>query len=84
MPSSPRSPAATSLARLITAFAGTWDDVAAAIGVDEEEQPHVDGQPHHLTHDQRLKALEIAALQSIAEELAAIRHHGLNPNYSRY
>lgn len=35
----------------------------------------------HLTIDQRLKAAEVAALLSIAQELSAIRNLGIAPEY---
>jgi hypothetical protein len=38
----------------------------------------------HLTTDQRLKVAEVAALLSTAQELSAIRHEGINPEFSTH
>lgn len=83
MSSTPQSPAATSLARMINSYANTWDAVAAAIGVAGDASRPSDRQIH-VAHDQRLKSLDIASLYSLAAECSAIRHHGLTTNYSRY
>jgi hypothetical protein len=64
MPRSPQSPTATSLARLIRAYAGIWDEVAAAVGVADNQQSD--------TPDQRTKAAEVAALHKIGQK--AVRH----------
>jgi hypothetical protein len=82
MPLLPPTPAALSLTRLIDTYANTWDSVAAAIGVaGDASRPSA--EQIHLAHDQRLKALDVAALQSLAEELSMMRHHENDPNYSR-
>lgn len=36
-----------------------------------------------LTIDQRLKAAEVMALLSIAQELSQIHHNGINPDFQR-
>jgi hypothetical protein len=36
----------------------------------------------YMTTDQRLEAVEIAALLSIAQELSLIHHQGVNPDFS--
>ena len=82
MPRSPRSPTATSLARLIDAYAGTWDAVAAAVGVADDKKSDTPEQQLRITHDQLIKAAEVAALQRVAQKLSAIRQGGLNAHYS--
>ena len=81
MPQPARTPAAVSLARLIDTYANTWDAVAVAIGVAGNASRPSDEQIH-VAHDQRLKALDIAGLNSLAEELSTMRHNGHDPNYS--
>jgi len=74
MPPSQQSPAEVSLARVINAFASAWDNVATAVGVAEARPTASSDQRLHFKHDQSLKALEIATLHSIAQQLAATRH----------
>jgi hypothetical protein len=64
MPSLPPAPAAVALARMINAYANTWDAVAAAVGVAGTNSRPPDEQIH-VAHDQRLRALEIAGFRAL-------------------
>lgn len=55
---------AVALARLISAYATTWDNVAAAVGVAGDRTRPPDEQSH-VAHDQRLRALEIAGFRAL-------------------
>ncbi|MDO3074756.1 hypothetical protein P5V19_16830 [Mycobacteroides abscessus subsp. abscessus] len=59
-----------------------WDSLCETIGAAEGKSSGHFDQVDHLTIDQRLKAAEVAALLSIAQELSAIRHQGINPEFS--
>jgi hypothetical protein len=60
-------------------YAAAWDALADAIGAAEGKSSGSFNQQDHLTVDQRLKAAEVAALLSIAQELSA-----LNPQNTTY
>ncbi|WP_104164761.1 hypothetical protein [Arthrobacter sp. SX1312] len=63
-------------------YASAWDSLAAAIGAAEGKSSGSFDRQDHLTVDQRLKAAEVAALLSIAQELSGIRHEGINPKFT--
>ena len=56
-------------------YATAWDELAHAIGAAKGQSSGSITDMDHLTIENRLKAIEIAALLSIAQELSA-----LNPN----
>lgn len=58
-----------------------WEALADAIGHEQETSGGIFGNHEGLSTDQRLKAAEVAALLSISQELSAIRHMGINPEY---
>lgn len=62
-------------------YATAWDSLCDAIGAAKGKSSAVFDDRAHLTTDQRLKAAEVAALLSIAQELSAIRHGGISPEY---
>lgn len=62
-------------------YSAAWDALADAIGAAKGKSSGYFSDQEHLTVDQRLKAAEVAALLSIAQELSAIRHGGINPEY---
>jgi hypothetical protein len=62
-------------------YATAWDSLAETIGAAEGSSSGTISQLDHLTIDQRLKVAEVAALLSIAQELSAIHHAGINPEY---
>jgi len=62
-------------------YAGAWDALTNAIGAAEGKSAGYFHEQDHLTIDQRLKAAEVAALLSIAQELSAIRHGGIRREY---
>ncbi|WP_135457034.1 hypothetical protein [Mycobacterium sp. DL99] len=63
-------------------YGNTWDVLAETIGAAEGKSSGSFMEIDHLTVDQRLKVAEIGALLAIAEELSAIRHRGINPEFS--
>lgn len=63
-------------------YATAWDALCDTIGAAKGKSSATFMEQEHLTIDQRLKAAEIAALLSIAQELSTIRHAGINPTYS--
>jgi len=63
-------------------YATAWDSLCQAIGAAEGKSAGYFDKQDHLTIDQRLKAAEVAALLSIAQELSGIRHGGINPEYA--
>jgi len=56
-------------------YAAAWDALCDTIGAAEGKSAGSITEMDHLTIDQRLKAAEVAALLSIAQEISA-----LNPN----
>jgi hypothetical protein len=64
-------------------YSTAWDSLAGTIGAAEGKSSGTITEIDHLTTDQRLKVAEVAALLSIAQELSAIRHEGVNPDYTR-
>lgn len=58
-----------------------WSTLAEAIGAAADKSSGSITEVDHLTVDQRLKAAEVAALLSIAQELSFIRHYGINPEF---
>ncbi|WP_156764714.1 hypothetical protein [Mycobacterium sp. 1081908.1] len=58
-----------------------WDCLADAIGAEKGQSSGYINEVDHLSTDQRLKVAEVAALLSIAQELSALRHEGINPNF---
>jgi hypothetical protein len=63
-------------------YNSAWDSLAETIGAAKGISSGSFVDIDHLTTDQRLKVAEVAALLSIAQELSAIRHEGINPNFS--
>ncbi len=59
-----------------------WDSLCKTIGAADGKSAGYFEEVDHLTTDQRLKVAEVAALLSIAQELSAIRHQGINPEFS--
>ncbi|WP_336705781.1 hypothetical protein [Micrococcus terreus] len=53
-------------------YATTWDALAEAIGAAQGHSSGSITDMDHLTVDQRLKAAEVAALLSIAQEISAL------------
>ena len=64
-------------------YATAWDNLTAAIGRAKGKNSSTIDDVEHLTTDQQLKVAEVAALLSIAQELSAIRHGGINSEYVR-
>ncbi len=64
-------------------YANACDTLCSAIGAADRESSRTFQEQEHLTVDQRLKAAEVAALLSIAQELSAIRHGGISPEYDQ-
>jgi hypothetical protein len=62
-------------------YATAWDSLADTIGAAKGMSSGSITDVEHLTTDQRLKVAEVAALLSIAQELSAIHHAGINPEY---
>lgn len=58
-----------------------WDSLAETIGAAKGQSSGSITDLEHLTTDQRLKVIEIAALLSISQELSSIHHAGINPEY---
>ena len=58
-----------------------WDTLAEAIGNHQEKSSGSITNLEGLTTDQRLKVAEVSALLSISQELSAIRHQGINPEF---
>lgn len=56
-------------------YANAWDALCEAIGAEKGQSTGYFSEQEHLSTDQRLKAAEIAALLSIAQEISS-----LNPN----
>ncbi|OBJ93001.1 hypothetical protein [Mycobacterium sp. 1245852.3] len=61
-----------------------WDSLAQTIGAAKGQSSGSIDDVDHLTIGQRLKVAEVAALLSIAQELSAIRHEGINPEFSTH
>ncbi len=59
-----------------------WDSLARAIGAAKGSSSGSIDEIGHMSIDQQLKVAEVAALLSIAQELSAIRHDGINPEFS--
>jgi hypothetical protein len=62
-------------------YGNTWDVLCTTIGAAKGESSGYFYDIEHLTIDQQLKVAEVGALLSIAEELSAIRHRGINPEF---
>lgn len=64
-------------------YTSAWDSLCEAIGAARTDGKTTGyfAEQDHMTIDQRLKAAEVAALLSIAQELSAIRHMGISPEY---
>jgi hypothetical protein len=62
-------------------YATAWDALTAAIGSARGQSSGSIHDMQDLSTDQQLKAVEIAALLSIAQELSSIHHAGINPKY---
>ncbi len=62
-------------------YATAWDALCEAIGAAKGLSTTTIDDVEHLSIDQRLKVVEITALLSIAQELSAIHHAGINPQY---
>jgi hypothetical protein len=62
-------------------YATAWDALAAAIGAAKGQSSGSINDVEHMTIDQQLKVAEVAALLSISQELSAIHHAGINPEY---
>ena len=62
-------------------YATAWDSLTATIGAAQGSSSGSIPELDHLTTDQRLKVAEVAALLSIAQELSAIHHAGISPEY---
>ncbi|MGY4709065.1 hypothetical protein ACXDF8_05780 [Mycolicibacterium sp. CBM1] len=63
-------------------YNSAWDSLCKTIGAAEGKSSGYFDNVDHLSIDQRLKVAEVAALLSIAQELSAIRHQGINPEFS--
>ena len=59
----------------------TWDALADTIGAAQGSSSGSITELDHLSTDQRLKVVEVAALLAIAQELSGLRHSGINPEY---
>lgn len=55
-------------------WAKSWDALAKAIGAAKGQSFGTFGDVEHLTTDQQLKVVEIAALLSISQEVNHLRH----------
>lgn len=64
-------------ATMSDSYSNASDTLAAAIGAAKNSSVGYHYDTEHMTVDQRLKVAEILALLSIAEDLSAIRHHGI-------
>ena len=64
-----------------SSYATAWDALTDAIGAAEGKSAGYITQQDHLSVDQRIKVAEVVALLSIADELSAIRHGGIRPEY---
>jgi hypothetical protein len=62
-------------------YSTAWDSLGDTIGAAKGRSSGSIGDIGHLTIDQQLKVAEVAALLSIAQELSAIHHAGINPEY---
>lgn len=62
-------------------YSTAWDSLAETIGAAKGQSSGTITDLDHLSTDQRLKVAEVAALLSIAQELSAIHHAGINPDY---
>ncbi|CAJ1505660.1 hypothetical protein [[Mycobacterium] burgundiense] len=62
-------------------YGNTWDVLCKTIGAAEGKSSGFFHHIDHLTIDQQLKVAQIGALLSISEELSAIRHQGINPEF---
>lgn len=60
-------------------YATTWDALCQTIGAAKGQSSGSFTEQEHLTIDQRLKAAEVAALLTIAQEISA-----LNPRNTQY
>lgn len=65
----------------MTDYNTAWDTLTQAIGAAKGQSSGYIDQVDHMTVDQRLKVAEVAALLSISQELSAIRHQGINPEF---
>lgn len=73
--------AAPTVSDMTNDYATAWDSLAQTIGAAKGRSSGSIDDLDHLTIDQRLKVAEVAALLSIAQELSAIHHAGINPEY---
>jgi hypothetical protein len=62
-------------------YATAWDSLTNTIGAAKGMSSGSIMEIEHLTIDQRLQVAQVAALLSIAQELSAIHHMGINPEY---
>lgn len=62
-------------------YATVADMLAKTIGAAKGKSSGYIYEVDHLTIDQQLKVAQVGALLAIAEELSAIRHQGINPEF---
>jgi len=62
-------------------YVNASDGLARAIGAAEGKTTGYHYDVEHMTVDQQLKVSEVCALLAIADELSAIRHAGINPEF---
>lgn len=62
-------------------YVNASDGLARAIGAAEGSTTGYHYETTHMTVDQQLKVAEVCALLAIADELSAIRHAGINPEF---
>lgn len=66
-------------------YGTAWEALGKAIGrAKGKESGSIAYDLDFLTVDQALKAAEVAALLSISQELSAIRHMGISPEYREH
>lgn len=62
-------------------YGTAWDSLGQTIGAAKGQSSGSITDIDHLTIDQRLMVAQVSALLSIAQELSAIHHAGINPEY---
>lgn len=62
-------------------YNNAWSALIGAIATAQERDTATFGEHKGLTVDQQLKAAEVAALLSISQELSALRHNGISPEF---
>ncbi|MDK8177794.1 hypothetical protein [Micrococcus luteus] len=62
-------------------YGTAWDTLAKGIGAAQGKSSGSVDNLDGLNADQILKVAEVSALLSIAQELSAIRHQGVNPEF---